>query len=326
MALLSIENAAVTYNNDDRPVFAVRDVSFDVEAGRSVGIVGESGSGKSTLIHAVLRILNPKTTNVTGRITFDGEDILTMNEDRLAKLRWNELAVVFQKSMNALSPVHRVGSFMTDVYRVHEPGATKSQAMARVTELLGMVNLPPRVATLYPHELSGGMMQRVSIALSLLHDPRLLILDEATTALDVITQTQILGELKQLEQKLNLTCIMVTHDMSVVASACEEAAILYGGKLVEFGPVITTLVTPAHPYTKCLLESFPDMVIDAGKQLQSIPGSLPDMRKPPGGCIFAPRCPKAMVICASIPPVNIQVGERHYAACHLLAREGGSDE
>ena len=326
MALLSIENTSVTYDNDGQPVFAVRDVSFDIEAGRSVGIVGESGSGKSTLMHAVLRILNPKTTKVTGRVTFNGEDILTMGEDRLTKLRWSELAVVFQKSMNALSPVHRVGSFMADVYRVHEPGAAKAQAMARVTELLEMVNLPPRVAKLYPHELSGGMMQRVSIALSLMHNPRLLILDEATTALDVVTQTQILGELKELEKKLNLTRIMVTHDMSVVASTCEEAAILYGGKLLEFGPVLTTLVSPAHPYTKCLLETFPDMVIDAGKQLRSIPGSLPDMRKPPGGCIFAPRCPSARVLCASIPPVNVRIGERHYAACHLVEREGGTNE
>ena len=299
-------------------MYAVRGVSFDVTEGCPVGVVGESGSGKSTLMHAALRILNPRTASVSGRILLDGVDLLTMGAEELSKIRWRRMAAVFQKSMNALSPVHRVGAFMGDVYRVHEPTASKAEATRRVKELLEMVSLPERVARLYPHELSGGMMQRVSIALSLLHSPRLLILDEATTALDVITQTQILREIKELEVKLGLTRVMVTHDMSVVASTCREVAVLYAGKLVEFGPVRTVLVNPAHPYTKCLMESFPDMRAPEGAVLKSIPGSLPDMHEPPKGCVFAPRCPYAMEICRREEPATRSLCARHSAACHLL--------
>jgi len=318
MALLSIENVSVTYHNSGQPVYAVRDVSFDIHKGHSVGVVGESGSGKSTLMHAALRILSPKVAKVEGRVLMEDRDILTMDESELSRTRWQELAVVFQKSMNALSPVHRIGAFMADIYRVHRPEASKSEALAKVTQLLEMVSLPAKVAKMYPHELSGGMMQRVSIALSLMFSPKLLILDEATTALDVVTQTQILAEIKELERSLDLTRVMVTHDMSVVASTCDEVAILYAGKVVEHGPVMTVLVDPAHPYTRCLLLSFPDMVIESGRELTSIPGSLPDMRYPPEGCVFALRCPEAQDICRTAPPGTATLGARHSAACHLL--------
>ena len=318
MSLLALKNVSVTYKNNGTPVYAVRDVSFDIQKGKSVGVVGESGSGKSTLMHAVLKILNPSTSTVDGQVLIEGRDILTMTEQELSKTRWQDVAVVFQKSMNALSPVHRIGAFMADIYRVHRPQASKKEAMDRVVELLEMVSLPARTAKMYPHELSGGMMQRISIALSLMFSPKLLILDEATTALDVVTQTQILSEIKELEKKLDLTRVMVTHDMSVVASTCDEVAILYAGKLVEHGPVMTVLVTPSHPYTRCLLESFPDMVIESGADLKSIPGSLPDMRCPPEGCVFAPRCPDATEICHKTPPAVTMLGERHSASCHLL--------
>jgi len=324
MALLSIENVGVTYHNSGQPVYAVRDVSFSINKGHSVGVVGESGSGKSTLMHAALRLLSPKVAAVTGRVLLEGQDIMTMDGAELSRTRWQKLAVVFQKSMNALSPVHRIGAFMADIYRVHRPDASKSEALAKVQELLEMVSLPARVAKMYPHELSGGMMQRVSIALSLMFSPKLLILDEATTALDVVTQTQILAEIKELERQLDLTRVMVTHDMSVVASTCDEVAILYAGKLVEHGPVMTVLVEPAHPYTRCLLQSFPDMVIESGRELMSIPGSLPDMRYPPQGCVFAPRCPDAMDICRETPPETAKLDERHSAACHLLKGDEGA--
>ncbi len=320
MSLLSFENVSVTYD-DGRPLYAVRGASFDVLEGRSVGVVGESGSGKSTLMHAALRIINPRVARVSGRILLDGADILQMDAETLRNARWKKMAVVFQKSMNALSPVHRVGTFMQDVYRVHAPEVTKAQAAKRVTELLEMVSLPPRVSRLYPHELSGGMMQRVSIALSLIHNPRLLILDEATTALDVVTQTQILEEMMALEKKLGLTRVMVTHDMSVVASTCREVAVLYAGKLVEYGPVETALVAPSHPYTRCMLASFPDMRAPEGAQLRSIPGALPDLRVPPAGCVFAPRCPEAMPVCRAREPETRTLGARHFAACHLIGED-----
>ncbi len=318
MALLKIENLNVTYTTNGERVYAVDGVSLDVLKGRSLGIVGESGSGKSTLMHAALRILHAKIAEVEGKIIFDGRDLLSLDNSAMMKLRWTEMAVVFQKSMNALSPVHRVGAFMSDIYRVHRPGATQEEARERVYALLEMVNLPAkRVYRLYPHELSGGMMQRVGIAMSLMFNPKLLIMDEATTALDVVTQTQILEEIQALEKKLDVTRIMVTHDMSVIATACDEVAVIYAGRLVEMGSVMDTLVEPLHPYTRCLINSFPDFTDASGVDCRSIPGSLPDMRERPQGCIFAPRCPEAQEICFKEKPALRDYGERRRAACHF---------
>jgi peptide/nickel transport system ATP-binding protein len=318
MALLSIENLNVTYTTNDERVYAVDGVSLDVIKGRSLGIVGESGSGKSTLMHAVLRILHEKIAKVEGKVIFEGRDLLTLSDREMMKLRWTEIAVVFQKSMNALSPVHRIGAFMSDIYRVHRPNASREEARARIYQLLDMVNLPAkRVYRLYPHELSGGMMQRVGIAMSLMFDPKLLIMDEATTALDVVTQTQILQEIQELEKTLDVTRIMITHDMSVIATACEEVAVIYAGRLVEVGPTTDTLVRPLHPYTRCLINSFPDFTDESGTECKSIPGSLPDMREQPKGCIFAPRCPDAKKICFKEKPALREYSERRKAACHF---------
>ncbi|HOF99890.1 MAG TPA: ABC transporter ATP-binding protein [Clostridia bacterium] len=317
MALLSIENLNVTYTTNGERVYAVDGVSLDVLQGRSLGIVGESGSGKSTLMHAVLRILHEKIAKVEGKIVFDGRDLLALDDREMMKLRWTELAVVFQKSMNALSPVHRVGSFMRDVYHVHRPEASREEGRARVLALLEMVNLPAkRVYRLYPHELSGGMMQRVGIAMSLMFNPKLLIMDEATTALDVVTQTQIIQEIQALEKQLNVTRIMVTHDMSVVATACDEVAVIYAGRLVEMGSTLDTLVDPLHPYTRCLIQSYPNFS-DEGDACRSIPGTLPDMRERPEGCIFAARCPEAKEICLLQKPLMRDYGARRRAACHF---------
>lgn len=317
MALLSIENLNVTYTTNGECVYAVDGVSLDVLQGRSLGIVGESGSGKSTLMHAVLRILHEKIAKVEGQIIFDGRDLLTLDDREMMKLRWTELAVVFQKSMNALSPVHRVGSFMRDIYHVHRPEASREEGRSRVLALLEMVNLPAkRVYRLYPHELSGGMMQRVGIAMSLMFNPKLLIMDEATTALDVVTQTQIIQEIQALEKQLNVTRIMVTHDMSVVATACEEVAVVYAGRLVEIGSTLDTLVDPLHPYTRCLINSYPNF-LEEGNSCRSIPGTLPDMRERPEGCIFAARCPIVKKICFEQKPELKSYGERRRAPCHF---------
>lgn len=321
--LLSIRDLCVTYGNDGQSVYAVNNVSLDVQKKRSLGLIGESGSGKSTMMHAMLRVLNPRTSTVCGSVTLEGRELLSMDEAALSHVRWREMAVVFQKSMNALSPVHRVGAFMGDIYRVHTPKADKAEVARRVTELLEMVNLPPRVARMYPHELSGGMMQRVSIAMSLMFNPKLLILDEATTALDVVTQTQILKEIMALEAKLDMTRIMVTHDMSVVATTCDDVALLYAGNLVEHGPVDMVLTEPLHPYTRSLIESYPDLADDSGEELKSIKGSLPDLRELPAGCVFAPRCARAQERCFKEQPHMREYGENRKAACHLL---GGGEE
>ena len=314
MALLEIRDLCVDYLMQEGSVHAVDHVSLTLEEGSSLGLVGESGSGKSTLGMAILRLLPEKTARVTGSAVFQGEELLTMPESRLRQVRWQELAAVFQKSMNALSPVHRIGNQMADVYRLHHPEADKAACRARVLEVLRQVDLAERVYKLYPHELSGGMMQRVSIALSLINHPRLVIFDEATTALDVITQGQILKEIQRLEKELGLTRMMITHDISVVATSCTHVAVLYAGRLMEVGPAASVLRSPAHPYTAGLMAAFPSLTGEK-KPLQGIPGSLPDLTQTIPGCVFAPRCPYATEACRSAQPALEQVEPGWQAAC-----------
>ena len=247
--MLSIKNANVVYKVKGAKVHAVNNVSFEVEQQDSVGIVGESGSGKSTLAMMILRLLPKDITEITGEIIFENRNILNMSEEEFNKYRWTDISAVFQKSMNALSPVHRIGSQMMKIYKVHCPKASNEEAKKRVLELLEMVNLPQRVFRLYQHELSGGMMQRVSIGLSLMYNPKLIIMDEATTALDVITESQILDEIIQLEEKLKITRLMITHDMSIVANTCKKVAVMYAGCLLEYGLVKDVIANPKHPYT-----------------------------------------------------------------------------
>jgi peptide/nickel transport system ATP-binding protein len=321
MALLSIKDLSVTYHSGGRHVKAIKNLNLDVNEGESLGIVGESGSGKSTFIMAILRLLPKGSAEVTGEAFLNGKELLSLNEQELSKMRWEEMALVFQKSMNALSPVHKIGALLNDIYRIHKPEVSKSDGRKRIEELLELVNLPARVYDLYPHELSGGMMQRVSIALSLMFNPKLLILDEATTALDVVTQTQILEEILALEKKLGITRMMITHDMSVVASTCKNVAVLYAGCLMETGLTQEVLVEPLHPYTQGLIKSFPVFDDNIHQPLHSIGGSLPDLSSPQPGCIFAPRCSKACDICRDTMPELKEYGQGRFAACHFAGGE-----
>lgn len=320
MALLSVKNLNITYKNNEKEVYAVDDVSFDMESGDSVGIVGESGSGKSTLAMGILRLLSPKTALISGNAFFKEKDLLSMSKNDFNKLKWKQISIVFQKSMNTLSPIHKIGDQLEDIYRVHEPKASKEQIRGRVLELFKLVNLSDRIYNLYPHELSGGMLQRTSIALSLLHNPELIVLDEATTALDVVTQGQILSEIKKLEKTINMTRIMITHDMSVVATVCDKVAVMYAGRLVEFGLVKDVITNPQHPYTQGLIKSYP--LMRASKdELKSIPGSLPNLSKRYEGCIFAPRCYKSQDICKTKRPDNTEIKTGHMVSCHFAGGE-----
>lgn len=284
MSLLKIKNASVIYQMKNVEIHAVNDISFNVEEQESVGIVGESGSGKSTLATMLLKLL-PQSALVEGNCYFDGKEILNMTQDEFNELRWTQIATVFQKSMNALSPVHRIGKQMMRIYKVHFPDSSNEEAKKRVLELLEMVNLPKRVFNLYQHELSGGMMQRVSIALSLMFNPKLLIMDEATTALDVITESQILTEIMDLEKKLKITRLMITHDMSIVANTCKKVAVMYAGFLLEYGFVVDVIGNPKHPYTIGLLKSFPEFKGER-TEIYSMAGSLPDLSQLPGGFVY----------------------------------------
>lgn len=313
--ILTIKDLNVTYVNKNRRVMAVRDVSLSINKGDSLGIVGESGSGKSTLATALLR-LHPKGTVITGEALFDGKDLLSISNEEMNELRWVKIAVVFQKAMNALSPVHRISQQIEDIYRVHFPKASSAEIKERTMELLKLVNLPPRVYNLYPHEMSGGMLQRVAIAISLMHHPQLLIFDEATTALDVVTQGQILKEILDMEKTLSTTRIMITHDMSVVATTCNKVAVMYAGELMEFGMVADVLTHPNHPYTQGLQKSFPSLKGE-NKKLESIPGFLPDLSQECKGCIFSPRCAYATERCRREKPPMFKTSETGGAACWL---------
>ncbi|WP_461811235.1 ABC transporter ATP-binding protein [Faecalimonas sp.] len=317
--ILTVNNLNVTYINNDRRVMAVRDVSFSIDKGDSLGIVGESGSGKSTMAMALLR-LHPKGTEISGEAMFEGKNLLTISNEEMNELRWTKIAVVFQKAMNSLSAVHRISEQIEDIYRVHCPQATSAEIKEKALELLKLVNLPDRAYHLYPHEMSGGMLQRVAIAISLLHSPQLLIFDEATTALDVVTQGQILSEIVEMEKTLSTTRMMITHDMSVVATTCNKVAVMYAGELMEFGLVKEVLTHPHHPYTKGLQASFPSLKGEK-KTLTSIPGFLPDLSKECKGCVFAPRCSYATERCRKQRPPMIKISDTSAVACWLCEGE-----
>ncbi|GFN35314.1 ABC transporter ATP-binding protein [Tepidimicrobium xylanilyticum] len=320
MTLLKMQHLNITYKTQEKAIKAVRDFDLNIELQDSMGIVGESGSGKSTLAMAVLQLLPKDITDISGEIIFNGIDLLKLNSEELKGIKWKEIAYVFQKSMNSLSPVHKIGYQLSDVYKVHEPNANKRQIRERVCELFELVNLPSRVYDLYPHELSGGMMQRVSIALSLIYYPKVLILDESTTALDVVTQRQILEEIMKLQEKLNLTRIMITHDVSIVASTCNKIAVMYAGYLLESGYVTDVLHSPKHPYTEELLNSYPSLRGEKG-YLKGIPGYLPDLSQEHKGCIFADRCRKAMEKCFYNRPEMVEFSNQWKVACHLAGSE-----
>ena len=320
--LLTLENVNVSYVNKDKKVYAVRNVSFSIEKGDSLGIVGESGSGKSTLAMALLRLHNENLTEITGKALFSGKNLLEITQEEMNELRWQDISVVFQKAMNALSPVHRIGEQVEDIYHIHVPQASKKEIEERMIKLLKLVNLPERVYRLYPHEMSGGMLQRVAIAVSLLHDPKLVIFDEATTALDVVTQGQILEEVVQMEKEMDMTRIMITHDMSVVAASCNKVAVLYAGELMEVAYVKDIFKNPMHPYTQGLLNSFPSLKGEC-EVLHAIPGFLPDLSKPSEGCIFAPRCPHADDRCRREKPVQQTMKDTRQVACWL--HQGGEE-
>lgn len=319
--LLQVKDLSVSYAVSGRQVKAVNDLTFDLMPGDTLGIVGESGSGKSTLAAALLALLASNGRISGGRILYKGVDLVPLGEDGMRPYRWKEIAMVFQKAMSALSPVHRIKDQFLDVLRIHEPNLSARAGLERCEALAEVVGLRRSSVHAYPHELSGGMLQRIMIALSLVHRPQLLILDEATTALDVLTQAQIIREIKRLQAEFGLTTIVITHDVSVVAELCDRVAVMYAGELMELGAVSHLLTEPAHPYTQAFVRSFPDL--DGPKRrIEGIPGSLPDLANLPGGCVFAPRCAHATLECRHTAPPYRLVGDGHGARCHLIGQGG----
>jgi peptide/nickel transport system ATP-binding protein len=313
--LLDIRDLRVAYLTTRGPVKAVDGVSIAIQPGEVVGLAGESGSGKSTIAHAILRILHPPALITGGQAIFDGRDILEMDETELGQFRWSRISIVFQSAMNALNPVMKIRDQLTDVMRQH--GLSKTEANSRAVSLFDLVGIEPQRLDSYPHQLSGGMRQRAVIAIALALNPPLLIMDEPTTALDVVVQKDILQQIASLREKLGFSILFITHDLSLLVEISDNIAIMYAGEIVERAPARELLEYPMHPYTLGLMNSFPS-ISGAKHKLAGIPGSPPDLVAPPSGCRFHPRCSKAMPVCSKIAPPTRANSSTHTVACHLF--------
>lgn len=314
--ILSVRDLSTSFFTRRGEVQAVRGVSFDVNPGEILGIVGESGSGKSITCMSVLRLLKAGGRIKSGTANFEGTDLFSLDENALSDLRGNRIGVIFQDPMTSLNPTLTVGEQVMESIRRHRK-ASNAEARARAIELFELVRIPSAATRLksFPHEFSGGMRQRVMIAMALACDPQLLIADEPTTALDVTIQRQILALLKDLQKRLGMSVILITHDLGVIAEVTDRVLVLYGGLVMETAPVRDLFARPAHPYMVGLLGAVPDLRDDTHRRLTPIPGSPPNMLAPPSGCPFAPRCPHAMAQCiAALPPL---FGESHQSRCWL---------
>jgi peptide/nickel transport system ATP-binding protein len=318
-SLLGVQSLAVEYGR----VRAVDGVDLQIGAGEILGLAGESGCGKSTVANAIMQILRPPAHIVEGSIMFQGEDLTHKSTEELRKFRWRNVSMVFQSAMNALNPVMRVGDQFVDMMQAHESIA-KRRATVRAGELLELVGMDRRLVQAYPHELSGGMRQRVIIAMALALSPELVILDEPTTALDVVVQREILQEVEALKRDFGFAVLFITHDLSLLLEFADRIAIMYAGEIVETGPAAQLGSTPLHPYTQGLIQSFPPLTGPRAR-LTGIPGAPPDLRDMPSGCRFHPRCPHCLPENAALylrqtteRPRLREITPGHSVACHLV--------
>lgn len=326
--VIKIENLKTSFMTSNGEVQAVRGVSFGVEKGEILGIVGESGSGKSVTCMSILKLLADTARIKEGSILFDGMDLTKISKKKLRKVRGEKISMIFQDPMSSLNPLITVGKQVAEMMAEHHPEMKPEQMKEEVLELFRKVRIPEpeKRYKCYPHEFSGGMRQRVMIAMALANKPELLIADEPTTALDVTIQDQILRQLRELKQEYGTSIIFITHDLGVVAELCDRVVVMYGGLIMEEASIFDIFENPAHPYTMGLLASIPDPELDKSVRLMPIPGSPPDMTNPPAGCPFAPRCPYARNVCKAEQPELLQVGERHFSRCHLQSPEAPADE
>jgi peptide/nickel transport system ATP-binding protein len=318
--LLRVEDLRVSFPSEDGVVHAVDGVTYQVMPGKTLGIVGESGSGKTVSSLTTLGLTRRQGAHVSGRIIFDGKDLVTLPEDQLRTIRGNDIAMIFQDPLSSLHPLYKVGRQLTEAVLTHRD-VSKSQARARTTELLGLVGIPDPARRIdqFPHEFSGGMRQRVMIAMALANEPKLLIADEPTTALDVTVQAQILALMERLQSELGMAIIIITHDMGVVAEMADDIAVMYAGRIVETAAADAVFASPEHPYTWGLLRSIPRLDTDRSEMLIPIPGTPPSLIRPPSGCHFHPRCAYAQPDHARIDPdlTSTPSDPSHFVACLL---------
>lgn len=313
--IIAIKDLVVEYKVREGVIRVVDDISLEVPKGRFAALIGESGCGKTTIVEAVLNILPPNGYIRKGEILFNGRNLLSLKEEEQRRFRWKKIATVFQAAQNSLNPIKMIGEQMVETILDHE-SVSKKEGLKKSSNLLELVGLEPsRVVNSYPHEISGGMKQKVIIAMSLLLDPEMLVLDEPTTALDLITQFYLMETLRELHKKSGITMMMVTHDVSNVARCADSVAIMYAGKIVEVGDIDEIFYNSHHPYTIGLLNSIPSIVGDLSKK-KPIPGLPPSLLDPPSGCRFHPRCSYAVEVCKNIVPKLESIGNGHLVACH----------
>ena len=325
--ILQIENLKTSFMTSNGEVQAVRGVSFSVEKGEIVGLVGESGSGKSVTSMSILKLLADTARIKEGKILFEGQDLTQCSRAQMRKIRGGKISMIFQDPMSSLNPLIPVGKQVAEMIREHHPEKSRAQIKQEVLSLFEQVRIPEpekRIKS-FPHEFSGGMRQRVMIAMALANRPELLIADEPTTALDVTIQDQILKQLRELKKEYGTSIIFITHDLGVVAELCDRVVVLYGGLVMEEASIFDIFEHPSHPYTLGLLASIPALDQDKSRRLLPIPGSPPDMTKPPLGCPFAPRCPYARVICGQSLPEMRALSKDHKSRCWLLEPDAPSE-
>ncbi|MHA1853673.1 MAG: ABC transporter ATP-binding protein [Candidatus Heimdallarchaeaceae archaeon] len=317
MELLRVENLKTYFQIMRGHVRAVDDVSFKIEKGEAFGLAGESGCGKTTTALAILKLLPSNGRIIGGKILFEGKNLLEIPEEEWRKnYRWKKISVIFQGAMNSLNPIMNVGDQIAEAILLHEQ-ITKNEALERARKLLDLVGIGAERVDRYPHELSGGMKQRAIIAMALACNPNLIIADEPTTALDVIIEAQVLRVMKEMQRKLHISMLVISHDLSMIAETCEKIAIMYAGKIVEQGDIATIYKEPLHPYTERLIGAFPS-ITGPRRELSTIEGFPPDLLNPPSGCRFHPRCPYAKEKCRREEPKIIPAGKDRYVACHLV--------
>lgn len=323
MALLEVTDLHTEFAVGKKTLRAVDGVSFTLEQGESLGLVGESGCGKTTTALSIIKLLPGNAKITSGSILYQGEEVTKKTRKGIRDMRWKEISIVFQGAMNALNPVMTIGDQIADAILLHE-NISKEAVKARIAELLERVEIDRKRATNYPHEFSGGMRQRAMIAMALACNPKIIIGDEPTTALDVMVQAQIFDLLERLRRELRMAMILITHDLSAMTDTCDKAAIMYAGKIVEYVRVEDLFTEAAHPYTRLLMSSYPRIGSER-KMIDSIPGIVPDLTDPPKGCRFCDRCPEAMPICRETPPPEILLPGEHRVSCHLptlMKKEG----
>lgn len=321
MALLEVKNLQTTFFTAAGEVRAVSDVSFSLDRGKVLGIVGESGSGKSVTAYSIMQILTHPGRIVGGSVIYEGENLVGASQDTIKRIRGNKISIIFQDPMTSLNPVYTIGNQLCEAILLHTD-RNRKEARERALELLRLVNVnePEKRLKQYPYELSGGMRQRVMIAMAIACEPDILIADEPTTALDVTIQSQILELLQSLQKELGLAIIMITHDLGVIAQLCDEVIVMYGGKVCERGTADDIFYDPLHEYTKGLLHSIPS-VTSAGKKLVPIEGTPVDLLNMPKGCTFCPRCKNAMKICLNEYPQMLQFSDTHFSSCWMNVKE-----